>query len=56
MARREREPRITVAVRLSPDGLKKIDEMAEREDRTRSEMIRRLLAYAAKHMPKGWKP
>jgi predicted transcriptional regulator len=56
MARGKRDPRVAVAVRLSPDGLKKVDELAEREDRTRSEMIRRMLAYAAQNMPKGWKP
>jgi len=56
MARPNRPPRVTVAVRLAEDGLKKVDELAEREDRTRSEMIRRMLAYAAQHMPKGWQP
>ena len=49
-------PRVAVTVRMSPTGLKAIDEAAAREDRTRSDMIRRMLAYAAVHMPKGWRP
>lgn len=44
------------AVRLSTDGLKFIDRRAEQEGVNRSEMIRRMLAYAAQNMPKGWKP
>lgn len=46
-----------VALRLSAQGIAQIDERAAVEaDGSRSEMIRRMLAYAAAHMPKGWKP
>lgn len=53
---REREPRVTIAVRISAGGLRAIDERAEDEDRSRSEMVRRMLAYAVWKMPKGWRP
>lgn len=39
-------PRLMVNVRLSPNGLKAVDDLAEVEDVTRSEMIRRLLSEA----------
>lgn len=52
----EKEPRITVAVRLSPAGLALVDKRAAEDDRTRSDMVRRMLAYASTHMPRGWKP
>ncbi len=46
-----------VAIKLSQSGIEHIDQRAEVEaDGNRSEMIRRMLAYAAAHMPKGWKP
>jgi metal-responsive CopG/Arc/MetJ family transcriptional regulator len=51
-----KEPRVTIAVRVSAAGLTAIDERAEEEDRTRSEIIRRMLAYAVQKMPRGWKP
>ena len=47
---------MTIAVRISPAGLRAVDKRAEDEDRTRSEIVRRMLAYAAVHMPHGWKP
>ena len=47
---------MTIAVRVSEAGLAAIDQRAEEEDRTRSEIIRRMLAYATWKMPKGWKP
>lgn len=50
------EPRVTIAVRISVAGLRAIDQRAEDEDRTRSEMVRRMLAYAVAKMPKGWRP
>ena len=52
----EKEPRVTIAVRISPSGLRAVDQRTEEEDRSRSEMVRRMLAYAAQKMPKGWKP
>lgn len=45
-----------MAVRVSVAGLRAVDERAEEEDRSRSEMIRRMLAYAVWKMPRGWKP
>ena len=45
-----------VAIRLSEQGIEHIDERAAEVEVNRSEMIRRMLAYAQRHMPKGWKP
>lgn len=52
-----------VAIRLSEQGIAHIDQRAREEcppirggEPNRSEMIRRMLAYAAAHMPKGWTP
>jgi hypothetical protein len=50
------EPRVTIAVRISQSGLAAVNQRAKDEDRTRSEMVRRLLAYAVWKMPPGWKP
>lgn len=57
------ERREIVAHRLSAEGRAWLDQRALEEDLTirggepnRSEMIRIALAYAAKHMPKGWRP
>lgn len=47
---------MTVSVKVSQTGLTAIDERAEEEDRSRSEIMRRMLAYATWKMPKGWKP
>jgi metal-responsive CopG/Arc/MetJ family transcriptional regulator len=45
-----------VAIKLSQDGIDWIDQAAEEAEVNRSEMIRRMLAYAQRHMPKGWTP
>ncbi len=52
-----------VAIRLSIDGTAWLDSRAAEEgvvrsngEPNRSEMIRLALAYAAAHMPKGWRP
>lgn len=52
-----------VAIRMSTDGTDWVDRRAEEEgllkgngDPNRSEMIRIALAYAAQHMPRGWRP
>jgi predicted transcriptional regulator len=42
----KKEPREAVTVRLSPAGLAKVDELADVEDRTRSDMIRILVGEA----------
>ena len=44
-----------VAIRLSEAGRDHIDKRAEEDEVNRSEMIRRMLAYASTHMPKGWR-
>jgi hypothetical protein len=52
-----------VASKLSQSGIDHIDARAREEvplrgngQPNRSEMIRRMLAYAAANMPKGWTP
>lgn len=46
-----------VAIRLSEAGIEHIDQRAAEEcGGVRSEMIRRMLAFSAQRMPKGWKP
>ena len=42
------EPRITIHPRLSVAGIKAIDELAASEQRSRSQMVRILLAEALK--------
>ena len=54
MANRSR-PRF-VGVWLSESHADRIALFAEREKVTKSEMLRRMLAYATLKMPKGWKP
>ena len=55
--------RVLVATKLYDDEIAALDQRALDEGLTirggepnRSEMIRRMLAYAQRHMPKGWKP
>ncbi|HEU4541749.1 MAG TPA: ribbon-helix-helix protein, CopG family [Jiangellaceae bacterium] len=46
-----------MAIKLSEQGIEHIDQRAAAETAgNRSEMIRRMLAFAAQKMPKGWKP
>lgn len=45
-----------LTARVSKAGVKRIEELAKAESVERSEMVRRMLAYAARNMPKGWKP
>lgn len=45
-----------IAIRISDEGREHIDKMAKEAGVNRSEMIRRMLAYAAAKMPKAWKP
>jgi hypothetical protein len=45
-----------VGVWLTDEGERAIKDRAEAEQVDKSEMIRRLLAYAMWKMPKGWKP
>lgn len=55
--------RPAVVIKLAQAGIDHIDQRAAVEVPlrgngvpNRSEMVRRMLAYAAVHMPKGWKP
>lgn len=43
-------------VRIGVAGLDRVDELAAGVGVDRSEMARRLLAYAVVHMPPGWHP
>lgn len=45
-----------VALRMSDEGIAHVDKLAAEAAVNRSEMIRRMLAFAALKMPKGWKP
>lgn len=54
MANRKR-PRF-VGVWLSEPGARAIEQRVEAEQTTKSDMLRRMLAYATSKMPKGWKP
>lgn len=51
-----RPNRVLVALRLAVNGLARIDARAERRRVDRSEMMRRMLAYADQHMPEEWTP
>lgn len=48
--------RPTVLVRLAQEGIDWIDQRAADERVNRSEMIRLMLTYAQRHIPKGWRP
>jgi hypothetical protein len=55
--------RPTVLLRMAQNGIDWIDQRAIDEGLikpnghpNRSEMIRLMLAYAQRHMPKGWRP
>lgn len=56
MSPRSGPRRPTFTFRLAEEALRFIATRATEEGIQRSEMIRRMLAYAARHMPKGWKP
>lgn len=45
-----------VTVRLSEQGTDWLDTEARKRALDRSSLIRLCLQYAARHMPKGWKP
>jgi len=46
-----------VALKLSEAGIEHVDRRATEEaDGNRSEMLRRMIAYASIHMPRNWKP
>lgn len=49
------QARPVIAVRLSRSGITALETRAKAEGLSRSELMRRMLAYAQR-MPKGWKP
>lgn len=51
------EPRINKPVRMSPNGVKAVQEIADRDGVSWAEAVRRLLKWATspgQRMPKGW--
>ena len=48
--------RLQVAVRLSEDDREHIDNRAADRGVKRSEMVRLMLTYATRNMPKDWTP
>jgi hypothetical protein len=44
-----------LTARVSEVGVREIDKVADREGLVRSEVIRLLLAFAVRQMPKGWR-
>jgi hypothetical protein len=52
----QRAGRRKLDVRVSWAAVDLIDERAAVDGIDRSDMIRRMLAYAARHMPRGWAP
>lgn len=52
----EKRARVTISVRITRAAAEAVDALAAAEDRGRSDMVRRMLTYAARNMPKGWKP
>jgi hypothetical protein len=45
-----------LSVRVAKQGVEAITNRSEAEAVDRSEMLRRMLAYATQNMPRGWKP
>lgn len=45
-----------MTVRVDTVGYQHIEQRAARADVDVSVMVRRMLAYAAQHMPEGWVP
>ena len=45
-----------VGLWLSEAGLASVEDVAERESLGKSDVLRLLLAYAVRRMPKGWRP
>jgi hypothetical protein len=45
-----------MGVWLSDNGARTVTERAEAEKVSKSEMLRRMIAYAVWKMPRGWKP
>jgi hypothetical protein len=51
-----RDPEKFLGVWLSEAGRDAIAEQAKAAGVSKSEVVRRMLAFAARKMPKGWKP
>jgi len=45
-----------IAVRVKRTGIDVLNERARVEGVKRSELVRRMLAFASAHMPVGWRP
>lgn len=56
MSPRPGPKRPVLTLRLAQSGIDWIDERAAAEGVQRSELVRRMLAYSVRYMPKGWKP
>lgn len=48
--------RPTVTFRIADAGIRRLEERAAAEGVQRSELLRIMLAYADRNMPKGWRP
>ena len=56
MSPRPGPARPVITMRLTQTGVDALNTRAREEHTTRSELIRRMLAYATRKMPRGWKP
>ena len=45
-----------LSARVSQAGYQYVEDLADEQDVTVSHMTRRMLMYAAGHMPRDWKP
>jgi hypothetical protein len=45
-----------IGVWIGDGGVRAVDDRARSEHVTRSEVVRRMLAFAAQRMPSGWQP
>jgi hypothetical protein len=51
-----KQPKRLMTTRVSEEGYAHIQQRAIEADVEISHMVRRMLAYASMHMPKGWVP
>lgn len=56
MSPRKGPRRPQLAVRVAAAGISWLDARAAEEGIRRSELVRRMLVFAERRMPKGWKP
>lgn len=48
--------RPVLMLRMAQEDIARLDELAERDEVTRSEVARRLLEFGMERMPAGWRP